>query len=79
MSQNIMNMIVVAYKPVAYNYKSNLFKLNDTEKNYRSSRLEVFFKKIVLKNFAKLTCARVSSLMKLQTEVWNFIKKETLA
>ena len=34
MSQNIVNMIVVAYKPVAYNYKSNLFKLNDTEKNY---------------------------------------------
>ena len=33
--------------------------------------------KDVLRNFT--TCARVSSLIKLQAETWNFIKKENLA
>ena len=44
----------------------------------RSSRLDVFCKKGVLRNFTKLTgntCARTSILIK----AWNFIKIETLA
>ena len=35
--------------------------------NFRSSRPEMFCKESVLRNFAKLTCARVSFLIKLQT------------
>ena len=43
---------------------------------------EMFFKKSVLKNFAKFTgniCASVSFLIKFQVSLCNFIKKETLA
>ena len=43
---------------------------------------EVFFKKSILKNFAKFTgntCASVSFLIKFQVSICNFIKKETLA
>ena len=35
--------------------------------NFRSSRPEMFCKESVLRNFAKLTCAKVSFLKKLQT------------
>ena len=48
---------------------------------YRGSHPEVFYKKGVLRNFAKFTgntCARVSFLIKLQASACNFIKKETL-
>ena len=46
--------------------------------NSRSSRPKVFYKKGVLRNFAKFTCARVSFLIKLQKETlaqvfsWEF-------
>ena len=33
----------------------------------------------ILQNSQENTCARVSFLIKLQTEAWNFTKKETLA
>ena len=49
---------------------------------HRSSRPELFYKKGVLRNFAKLienARARVSFLIKLQAEACNFIKKDTLA
>ena len=42
---------------------------------------EVFYKKNVLKNFAKFTGKHMCQslfLMKLQAEAFNFIKKETL-
>ena len=48
----------------------------------RSSRPEMFCKKGVLRNFAKLTgkhlWARVSFLVNCRPKAWNFIKKETL-
>ena len=50
-------------------------------KDTRSSRTEVFCKKGVLRNFAKLTgkyMYRSLFLIKLQTEACSFIKKETL-
>ena len=43
---------------------------------------EVFYKKDILKNFAKFTgntCAWVSFLIKLQASACNLIRKETLA
>ena len=42
----------------------------------------MFFKKVFLKisqNSLENTCTRVSFLIKLQTQAWNFIKKDTLA
>ena len=48
----------------------------------RSSRPEVFFKKVLLKfsqNSQENTCARVSFLIKLQASACNFLKKEALA
>ena len=42
----------------------------------------MFFEKHVLKhlqNSQEKNCARVSFLIKLKAEAWNFIKKETLA
>ena len=42
---------------------------------FRSSRLEMFCKK----GFCENTCAWASFLVKLQAQVCNFIKKETLA
>ena len=48
----------------------------------RSSRPEVFYKKVVLRNFAKLKGKHLCQslfLIKLQAEAYNFIKKETLA
>ena len=47
------------------------------ERNAKSSRLEVFCKKGVLRNFAKFL--RVSFLIKLQASTSNFVKKEILA
>ena len=47
----------------------------------RSSRPEVFCKKVLLKisqNSQDNTCVRVSFLIKLQASAYNFIKKETL-
>ena len=53
---------------------------NDTKS--RSSRLEVFCKKVllaILQNSQEDTCARISFFIKLQDDACNFIKKETLA
>ena len=50
--------------------------------NARSSRPEMFCKRVTLRTFAKFTgntCARVSFLINLQFIACNFIKKETLA
>ena len=44
---------------------------------YRCSAKRVFLK--ILQNSQESTCARVSFLMKLQAEAFNFIKKVTLA
>ena len=49
---------------------------------FRSSRLEVFVKKLLLEtsqNSQENTCARVSFLIKLQAMSCNIIKKEALA
>ena len=46
---------------------------------YRSSRLEVFCKKGVLRNFAKFSGKHLRQSFFLQPEAYNFIKKETLA
>ena len=57
------------------------WSLSDNTKSvifqYRGSRPEVFCKRGVLRNFANTqenTCVRVSFLIKLQFEAWNFIK-----
>ena len=44
---------------------------------FRSSRPEVFLE--ISQNSQENTCVRVSFLIKLQAETYNFIKKETLA
>ena len=47
----------------------------------RSSRPEVFYKKVLLEisqNSQENTCARVSFLINLQAWACNFIRKETL-
>ena len=56
-------------------------KLSEISKS-RSSCPEMFCKKVFLqisKNSQESTCARVSFLIKLQSQVCNFIKKEALA
>ena len=46
---------------------------------YRSSRLEVFCKKGILRNFAKFSGKHLRQSFFLHPEAYNFIKKETLA
>ena len=68
---------VVTYSQVMLENMTNSLKTT-RQCSSRSSRLEVFFKKVVLRNFAKFqenTCARVSFLRKLQASVCNFLKK----
>ena len=45
---------------------------------YRSSNRRCFLRKGVLRNLQQNTCTRVFSI-KVQDQVWNFIKIETLA
>ena len=82
------------YLPVSWHCFLSLFSvpLKTIEKLYsgflmfsrskdRRSRLEVFYKKGVLRNFAKFTRKHLRQslfLIKLQAEACNFIKKETL-
>ena len=47
--------------------------------NDRSSRPEVFCKKIVLRNFTKFTGKHLCQSLFIKSEACNFIKKETLA
>ena len=60
-------------------WESAVFEYVETTN--RSSRPEVFYKKVFLEisqNSQENTCARVSFLIKLHTKANNFIKKETL-
>ena len=47
---------------------------------YRSSRTEVFYKTVVLRNFAKIPGKHLcQSLFLIKPQACNFIKQETLA
>ena len=61
--------------------QTEIFLLKQDEMKTRSSRLGVFCKKGVLRNFANFTGKRLCQslfLIKLQAEGCNFFKKETL-
>ena len=52
-----------------------VLRWNEMLLNYRSSRQEVFYKKSVLRNFAKFTGKHLCQ----SPDAYNFIKRETLA